>query len=119
MVNGHVDKTVSGLDYGAGIRVLNGLNAVYVYTNDMSENGLIKTAKAAADAIEKAKKTNCKQFQVIEHSNINPIKVQPSEVKNKEKRDLLRRLLTLHSIIVIKSCKPEADIWTILRIFSS
>lgn len=90
MVNGHVDKTVSGLDYGAGIRVLNGLNAVYVYTNDMSENGLIKTAKAAADAIEKAKKTNCKQFQVIEHSNINPIKVQPSEVKNKEKRDLLR-----------------------------
>jgi len=90
MVNGHVDKTVSGLDYGAGIRVVNGMNAVYVYTNDMSEDGLIKTAKAAADAIGEAKGTNCNQFQEIKYNNINTIKIQPSEVKNKDKRDLLK-----------------------------
>lgn len=90
MVNGHVDKTVSGLDYGAGIRVINGTNAVYVYTNDMSENGLIKTAKAAADAIGETQRANCKQYQVIEYNNKNNIKILPSEVKNKEKRSLLK-----------------------------
>ncbi|MEA4971691.1 MAG: TldD/PmbA family protein [Candidatus Metalachnospira sp.] len=90
MVNGHVDKTVSGLDYGAGIRVVNGTNAVYVYTNDMSENGLIKTAKAAADAIGETQRANCKQYQVIEYNNRNNIKILPSEVKNKEKRNLLK-----------------------------
>ena len=50
MVNGHVDNAVSGIDYGAGIRIFNGTNAVYVYTNDLSEDNLIKTAEQAAEA---------------------------------------------------------------------
>lgn len=90
MVNGHVDKAVSGLDYGAGIRVINGTNSVYVYTNDMSEEGLIKTAKAAADALGETQKANCKQFRVIEYNNRNIIKILPSEVETKEKRNLLK-----------------------------
>jgi len=89
MVNGRVDKAISGLDYGAGIRVINGLNAVYVYTNDLSETGLITTAKAAAVAVGGKKHVNCGEFKTLGHDNINSIKIQPSEVKNKEKRDLL------------------------------
>ena len=51
MVNGKVDSAVSGLDFGAGIRVFDGNNAVYVYTNDMTEKGLLKAAQGAADGL--------------------------------------------------------------------
>ena len=53
MVNGKVDSAISGIDCGVGIRVFDGTNAVYVYTNDISEKGLMKTAQAAADAVKK------------------------------------------------------------------
>lgn len=90
MINGHVDKAISGLDYGAGIRVFNGTNAIYVYTNDITEDGLIKTAKAAAEAVRVEQKSRCKQLNSIDYRNINDIKVFPSKVKNKDKRDLLK-----------------------------
>ena len=38
--------------HGAGIRVYNGLNSVYVHTNDTSLTGLISAARKAADAVE-------------------------------------------------------------------
>ena len=39
-----VQTVLSGRDYGAGIRVLNGLNYVYAYTADVSEAGLMAAA---------------------------------------------------------------------------
>ena len=46
--DGKVQTVLSGRDYGAGIRVLNGLNYVYAYTADVSEAGLMAAARAAA-----------------------------------------------------------------------
>ena len=46
MINGHVEDALSGRDYGAGIRVYNGLKSVYVYTNDLSDNGLSMRLKS-------------------------------------------------------------------------
>ena len=90
MVNGAVDKTASGLDYGAGIRVFNGENAVYVYTNDMTEKGLMETAERAAEAVNGQKQAECGKFGEVSYENRNKIKIMPSERKNTEKRDILR-----------------------------
>lgn len=90
MVNGAVDKTASGLDYGAGIRVFNGENAVYVYTNDMTEKGLMETAERVAEAVNGQKQAECGEFGEVSYENRNKIKIMPSERKNTEKRDILR-----------------------------
>lgn len=45
-----VEKINSGREKGAGIRVVKDYNTAYVYTNDLSRQGLIKAAALARDA---------------------------------------------------------------------
>lgn len=90
MINSKVDNATSGIDYGAGIRVFNGDKAVYVYTNDLSEEGLIKTAETASQAINSNKTTECGIFVPSKYNNINNIKIMPSEKTGSEKRDVLK-----------------------------
>ena len=79
MVNGHVDNAVSGIDYGAGIRIFNGTNAVYVYTNDLSEDNLIKTAEQAAEASVGKSAVRFPSFNPYKYENRNLIKIMPSD----------------------------------------
>lgn len=43
-----IERVVSGVDIGAGIRVITGENTSYAYTNDLSVESLIKAAKIVA-----------------------------------------------------------------------
>ena len=45
MLNGKVEDVNSGIRRGIGLRIYHGLESVYAYTNDLSEENLIKTAK--------------------------------------------------------------------------
>ncbi|MBS7221101.1 MAG: TldD/PmbA family protein [Clostridiales bacterium] len=90
MVNGHVDNAVSGIDYGAGIRIFNGTNAVYVYTNDLSEDNLIKTAEQAAEASVGKSVVQFPHFNPYKYENRNLIKIMPSDRSGREKRDILK-----------------------------
>ena len=90
MVNGHVDNAVSGIDYGAGIRIFNGTNAVYVYTNDLSEDNLIKTAEQAAEASVGKSAVRFPSFNPYKYENRNLIKIMPSDRSGREKRDILK-----------------------------
>src|SRR5690625_7513151 len=47
----HLEKSISGRDFGIGIREFSGLQRVYAYTNDYSREGLVMAEKKAADAI--------------------------------------------------------------------
>lgn len=91
MVNGKVDKVLSGIDYGVGIRIFDGTNAVYVYTNDTSEKSLIEIAKKGAKAV-KNKKQPIKifNFDKQEFSNKNKIKVYPYQVAKKDIVEILK-----------------------------
>lgn len=91
MVNGKVDKVLSGIDYGVGIRIFDGTNAVYVYTNDTSKKSLIEIAKKGAQAV-KNKKQPIKTFNFDkqEISNKNKIKVYPSQVAKKDIVEILK-----------------------------
>ncbi len=51
MVGGRVDSSVSGREYGIGIRIMQGTNCVYAYTNDDTREGLLRVAKEAAEAL--------------------------------------------------------------------
>src|SRR5699024_1829672 len=56
MIGGILEDSISGRDYGVGIRIFNGFNSIYAYTNDSTEENLIKVAKEAALAINLDKK---------------------------------------------------------------
>ena len=90
MVNGHIDSAMSGIDYGAGIRVFDGVNAVYAYTNDMSEKGLLKTAETAAQAVGRKREKSADIIVPVNYDNRNKIKIMPESKSKAEKRDILR-----------------------------
>lgn len=51
MIGGKVDKANRGQDYGVGIRLFQGTNCVYGYTNDSTRDNLLKTAREIASAL--------------------------------------------------------------------
>ncbi len=91
MIGGKVESTMSGRDYGAGIRIFKGFNSVYAYTNKTDRATLIETAKKAAKAVEgniidltiNLTKTNVK--------NINTIQIDPSKVEKTKKVQLMKK----------------------------
>ena len=55
LLGGKVEKTVCGRDFGVGIRIFDGFNAIYAYTNDHKPEALIAMALRAAQAVGKTK----------------------------------------------------------------
>lgn len=90
MINGKVDKALSGIDMGAGIRLFDGYNAVYVYTNDLSEKNLVSMAKEAALTLHKNSKTELKAFEQKNIKNMHNIKIMPDTVEKKRVIDIMR-----------------------------
>ncbi|WDV44835.1 TldD/PmbA family protein [Clostridiaceae bacterium M8S5] len=91
LIGGQVKDSNSGIDYGVGIRIFSGFNCIYAYTNDSSEENLIKTALKAAKAIKKS--TYKEEIDIISGKmiDINPIKVLPSTVAKLKKVEMLKR----------------------------
>lgn len=56
MVGGKIENIINGIDYGVGIRIFEGLNSIYAYTNNTKEENLIKIAKEASLALNKNNK---------------------------------------------------------------
>jgi len=52
MTNGQVDKATWGIDYGLGLRIIQGTGAVYAFTNNTSRESLLKLAKESAQAVK-------------------------------------------------------------------
>lgn len=91
LVGGLVENNISGRDYGVGIRIFNKFNSIYAYTNDSSEQNLIKVAKQAAAALESNQVELRLNLMKIEGTNYNPISMYPSKTAKKDKVDLLKR----------------------------
>ncbi|MDR1913502.1 MAG: TldD/PmbA family protein [Clostridiales bacterium] len=91
MLNGLVENALWGVSYGCGIRIFNGLGAVYAYTNDTSEKNLIRVAKEAAAAVKNVRGGNeiTFDFDKLIYRNIHPIKILPG---NGNKRLITEKL---------------------------
>ncbi|GHU06841.1 regulatory protease [Spirochaetia bacterium] len=90
MINGVVEKALAGIDYGAGIRIFNGHNSIYGYTNDTSRENLIKTALAAAAALKKTASVQVKPFVNLDFDRIHPVKVLPGQIQKSRLVAMLR-----------------------------
>lgn len=86
MINGAVETALSGIDKGAGIRLFYGNQAVYAYTNDLTEKNLLQIAKTAALAMQGKNKTNpVLDFTKPLETNYNIIQKMPNTISKKQK----------------------------------
>ncbi len=91
MVNSVVEKAVSGITRGCGIRVFCHKGAIYGYTNDLSRESLLKVAKGISQAIKKESYIKVLDFVNYDYENAHKISVYPNEVNKSEIVGLLRQ----------------------------
>lgn len=90
MIGGKVENSISGRDFGVGIRIFKGLNSVYAYTNQHDREALIDTAIKAGGAIQGIKQDVVLDFIKYDYININPIKYLPNQIIKSKKVDVMR-----------------------------
>ncbi|MBS4172970.1 TldD/PmbA family protein [Bacillus sp. FJAT-49736] len=89
--SGRIEKSISGRDYGVGIRVFKGLQSVYAYTTDFSKDGLLKAARNAAQAIKGDVHILANPLEKATYPIVNPIIQYPSEVEKSRKVDVMKK----------------------------
>lgn len=90
MIGGRVDSSISGRDFGVGIRIFKGFNSVYAYTNKHDRDSLIHTALKASAAIQGAKEDLVLDFMNYNYENVHQIKYFPNEVSKNKKVSLMK-----------------------------
>ncbi|WP_066304620.1 TldD/PmbA family protein [Bacillus sp. FJAT-29814] len=89
--SGNIETALSGRDFGIGIRVFKGMESVYAYTTDFSKDGLLKTARNAAQAI---KGTAIIQPAPLVHESYpthHPIRFMPQEIEKARKIAVMKK----------------------------
>lgn len=93
LVDGHIESAATGRRHGAGIRIYQGLNSVYVHTNDTSAAGLLAAAVKAADAVS-GDGTEMRDIHLTQSIpvNIHPVGRMPMDVAGTRRAKLLREV---------------------------
>lgn len=79
-LNQKPEKAVSGHTLGAGVRIFSGTEQIYTYTNDLSEEGLLRAARQAAAALKAKSQGKFLPLQNLENFGaIAPTKVSASD----------------------------------------
>ena len=90
MRSGRLESVDSGRQHGAGVRVFTGTNAIYVYTNDTSPEGLLRCARQAAAAVRGGSGCAVVPFKARDAARPEEILLLPTEVKAAAKAEKLR-----------------------------
>ncbi len=90
MLSGRIEGVNSRRLHGAGVRVFNGLQGVYVYTNDTSPEGLLSCARRAASAVSAQPHTAAAPLNWQETPTIHPIPEMPDAVQNGKKAEKMK-----------------------------
>lgn len=91
LVSEKVESSNSGIDFGVGIRIFSGFNCIYAYTNDVTQENLIKTALKAAKAIKKSDYIDDIVVMQGKMTIKHPVQVDPTSILKSKKVELLRR----------------------------
>ncbi|MDS1030071.1 TldD/PmbA family protein [Bacillota bacterium LX-D] len=86
-----IERVVSGGENGAGVRVINGDNTMYAFTNDITLNGLNKIAEAVSKAVKNQKKSLSINLIEVKPELKFPILKRPEQVKIDDKVEIVQR----------------------------
>ena len=85
MQDGEVNRAFSGIDLGAGIRVLKGDATGFAYCEDLSEQALISAAQTAAAVADGSPQARIQPIAAVKSPNYYPIEVPWDEIKLDQK----------------------------------
>ena len=83
--NGNCETSTDSIIYGAGIRLLNKLQSVYGYTNDLSKNGLLKLAKTLASSFNEERKVTVTKITKVKNKYHHQPKIDYSTISKEDK----------------------------------
>lgn len=86
-----VETAISGRDFGIGIRIFSGLQSIYTYTSDFSEEGLVRVAKKAALAIRGGASGTIQPLLKETFPPIHSIVQMPRTVEHSRKVAVMRK----------------------------
>jgi TldD protein len=86
-----IEKSISGRDFGIGIRIFSGLQSIYTYTSDFSEEGLLAAARRAALAISGGGSGVIHPLLKETYPSIHTIAQMPRTVEQARKVAVLRK----------------------------
>lgn len=86
-----IEKIITGLDRGCGIRVIAGLKTFYAYTNEITEPALKALAGVVAGGVADGARADTVAEMKRQSAPGFPIKMPPSEAELAEKAELVRR----------------------------
>ena len=90
MIDSKVDTVKDTVIAGAGIRVCKGLRSVNASTVDTTEEGLLRCAKQAAEALGEGTAPMDIVLNEKKFPDIHPVKILPADASNREKVELLK-----------------------------
>lgn len=91
---GKIEENTTGSESGAGIRVIIGESVAYAYTNDLSEDSLLETARVAASAVrggERAEIDLEKKWNILSILGEHPIEIDLEDFPREDKIALLHK----------------------------
>ncbi len=91
LIGGSVENSISGRDFGIGIRIFKNLRSIYAYTNQHTRDALVKVTLEAAQALKASGISKDIDLRREEPVNLHRIMKRPNNVVFTEKLDLLRR----------------------------
>jgi TldD protein len=112
--DGKLEQSLSGRDFGVGIRIFKGLQSIYAYTNEFSEEGLVKAAKTAAKALQGAPSGKTivlpPEKQLV--TNNHPIEFMPNRADKKRKLAVLQKandMITNYDAAIVQAISRLID----------
>ncbi len=88
--DGRIESALTQRIRGAGVRVFKELSCVYVYTNDVSAEGLLRAARRAADAVGSISREAAVELTGSRAANIHPVRALPLDISGARKAKLLK-----------------------------
>jgi TldD protein len=89
-MDGKIEAVSDEMVSGVGIRAFIGTRTVYATTTDISRSGLIRCAKAVADALGEGNAQVSIHLTERIFPNIHPVKILPGSAEMKTKTDILK-----------------------------
>jgi len=91
LVNNVVEKSRSGIDYGVGIRIFDGTNAIYAFTNNTDRDSLLAVAKEAAAAVTSPQSGKVNGFTVLNFTNLSPMGIAYNTIPRTQVVEMLKK----------------------------
>lgn len=88
--NGKVDASTMVKSYGAGIRILQGVNSVYGYTNDVTNKGLLQLAESLSNSFNGKRAVRVEVLKTKHVKTAHPAEEPLSEVSTEDKIAFIR-----------------------------